>query len=144
MIVIKNYLNFKKKNINLKLFNKIFDLYRGWLNKYSLINLKFSYIITKHVSSVFTILKSPMAQKKFSKEQLGFRYYNINFSVKLDSNIFLNNSINFNNVDNLLYFFIFLKIKFYEIFNGLFMFHGINIIIKINYFFKPLWNLKLN
>lgn len=144
MIIIKNYITFKKQNINLKIFNKVFVLYKGWSDRYSLINLKFSYVITKHISSVFTILKSPMAQKKFSKEQLGFRYYNINFCVKLDSNIFLNNKINFNNTNNLLYFFIFLKIKFYEMFNGLFMFHGVNVIIKIKYFFKPLWSLKIN
>lgn len=121
--------------------NKLFTLYKGWNKNFSLVHLKFNYIIKKHVSSVFTILRSPMAQKKFSKEQIGFRYYSINFKITIDSNIFINSNIFFTEPAPILYFLILLRVKFYEIFCGSFMFNGVNIIIYLKYYFKPVWFL---
>jgi len=79
-----------------------------------------------------------MAQKKFSKEQLGFRYYNINFKLTLDSDYLLKHGINFSKINNILYFFLWIKVEFYEIFCGLFLFHGFNVSIYTKYFFTPL------
>lgn len=140
LAILEYYNMYKKKSIHLKLYNKIFYLYRGYTKNYSLFNLKFNYVITKNVSTVFTLLRSPMAQKKFSKEQVGFEYYNVTFNVLTNSNIFLENKINLNKIKNLFYIINLLKIEFYEIFSGLFLFHGFNILFFIKYNFKPLWN----
>lgn len=137
--ILEYYKIYKKRSIRLKLYNKIFYLYKGFTKNYSLFNLKLNYVITQDVSSAFTLLRSPMAQKKFSKEQVGFQYYNVTFNVFLNSNIFLENKINLNQLKNLLYIINLLKIEFYEIFSGLFLFHGFNILIFIRYSFIPLW-----
>ncbi len=138
LALITYYKKLKKTNTNL-LINRTNYILTKYKTNYSKVSCKFTYVLTKHVSKVFTILRSPMAQKKFSKEQLGFRYYNINFKLTIDSDYFLKHGINFSKMSNILYFFLWIRGEFYEIFCGLFLFHGFNISIFTKYFFSPLW-----
>jgi len=45
------------------------------------IKIKFRLVITSRTSAALTLLKSPMAQKTWSKEQVGFKYFNVNLSI---------------------------------------------------------------
>jgi len=146
LFILKYYKDFKNKNTNISKNGKDFtvtDSY-NYLGKSSLVHIKFNYVLTKHVSKVFTILRSPMAQKKFSKEQIGFRYYNLNFTIKIDSNIFFKYNINLSQKDVLLYFILFIKSEFFYIFCGLCLFHGINVSVFIKYFYNPVWKNCIN
>lgn len=138
LALINYYKKTKNYNTNLLLNNKTYLITKHKTN-YMKFTCKFSYVLTKHVSKVFTLLRSPMAQKKFSKEQVGFRYYNLNFKITIDSDYFMKNFLNFSKLSNILYLFFWLKEEFYEIFCGLFLFHGFNIYIYTKYFFIPLW-----
>lgn len=142
LALINFYKYQKTQKINLKLNNTIFLLYK-YNTKFIKFNIKFSYILTKHVSKVFTLLRSPMAQKKFSKEQVGFRYYNINFKIIIDTDYFKYFNINLSKLHILLYFILLLKEEFYVIFCGLFLFHGFNIYFYTKYFFNLPWRPQL-
>lgn len=138
LALINYYKKTKSLNTNLLFNNKTYLITKHKTN-YMKFTCKFSYVLTKHVSKVFTLLRSPMAQKKFSKEQVGFRYYNLNFKIIIDSDYFTKNFLNFSKLSNVLYVFFWLQEEFYEIFCGLFLFHGFNIYIYTKYFFTPLW-----
>lgn len=103
----------------------------------SLINFKLYFILTKKFSKVFTLLKSPMAQKKFSKEQVGVSYYNVTFNIILNSNYLSKSGINICDVNSIFIIVSLLKKEIFNIFCGLFLFHGFNIVFFIKYFFKP-------
>lgn len=118
--------------------SKDYVLYSGFYRKYSLINIKFYFILTKKVSKVYTIIKAPMAHKKFSKEQIGFSYYNASFNVNILTNYFLKRKINFANIKILFEFLIMLKDEILGTFCGLFLFHGFDYIFYIKYYFKPI------
>lgn len=139
LTLLYNYKIFKERQINLKLKEKNFILYKGFSKKYSLININFFFILTKKVSKVFTIVKAPMAHKKFSKEQIGFSYYNVTFNVNIITNYFSKRRINFSNVKMLIDLILFIKNEIFNVFCGLFLFHGFDSIFYIKYFFKPIW-----
>lgn len=139
LTLLYNYKMFKEKQINLKLNSKNFILYKGFTKRYALVNIKFFFILTKKVSKVFTIIKAPMAHKKFSKEQIGFSYYNVTFNVNIITNYFSKRKLNFSNIKILIDFIFFIKIEVFNTFCGLFLFHGFDSIFYIKYFFKPVW-----
>ena len=141
LALINYYKKTKMTNTNLLIDNKKYIITKHKTN-FMRVNCKFSYVLTKHVSKVFTLLRSPMAQKKFSKEQVGFRYYNMNFKLIIDSDYFTKSLINFSKLSNIIFFFLWIKGEFYETFCGLFLFHGFNVCIFTKYFFTPLWRKK--
>jgi hypothetical protein len=78
------------------------------------------------------MLKSPMAQKKFSKEQVGFRYYNLTVIVYITTPIISGQFVNIKNPDSLYFFLLLIKNEIFLIFCGLFLLNGCN----VQYFFK--------
>lgn len=52
-------------------------VYKECLKNYHELNLKYKLVITSRTSSALTLVKSPMAQKTWSKEQVGYKYFNI-------------------------------------------------------------------
>lgn len=45
------------------------------------LNIDFKFVVTTRTSAVLTLVKSPMAMKTWSKEQVGYKYFNINVTL---------------------------------------------------------------
>lgn len=77
----KSY-NVKKYVIDSFLFWLYFNhLYKLFLQKYHYLNIVHKLVITSKTSAALTLVKSPMAQKTWSKEQVGFKYFNIKLYI---------------------------------------------------------------
>lgn len=77
-------------------------LYTNFLQEYQYLNISTKLIITPVVSSALTLVKSPMAQKTWSKEQVGFKYFNINLYLYI-KNFYLLEYIHKNDI-TMIYF----------------------------------------
>ncbi len=53
-------------------------IYINFLQEYHYLDISTKLVITPVTSAALTLVKSPMAQKTWSKEQVGYKYFNIN------------------------------------------------------------------
>lgn len=53
-------------------------IYINFLHEYHYLDISTKLVITPVTSAALTLVKSPMAQKTWSKEQVGYKYFNIN------------------------------------------------------------------
>lgn len=113
---ITNLFNINQKFINIYESLFIIFIIKKFIKKISFIK----FFIKKINKKVITLLKAPMAHKKFSKEQIYYSYYILNIRVlfklnNINSNffflIFFFNKI-FNNLETNLLFLKFFNIKY--------------------------------
>lgn len=77
----KSY-NVKKYVLDSFIFWLYFNhLYNFFWKKYHYLNIVHKLVITSKTSAALTLVKSPMAQKTWSKEQVGFKYFNIKLYI---------------------------------------------------------------
>lgn len=115
---ITNIYNIKKIKNFINIYESLFLIF---IIKKFIKNLYFiKFFIKKKEKNLITLIKAPMAHKKFSKEQINYSYYNLNirilFKIKILHNnliflLFFFNKI-FNNVETNLLFLKFLNIKY--------------------------------
>lgn len=69
-------------------FNHLYNL--CW-QKYKYLQITHKLIITSKTSAALTLVKSPMAQKTWSKEQVGYKYFNIKLYINVKNFTYITN-----------------------------------------------------
>lgn len=113
---------------------------KNYKNDYCLdtnyLNIKFKLIITAKTSSALTLVKAPMAHKTWSKEQVGFKYFNVRILIFV-RNIkqFLTTNKFPLNLNTLIYLFNYIKNYSPKFTNSIFILDHLT--LSFDYIYKP-------